>query len=45
MDCDLIIRKSFHCPYLVEIGFNADFLSRFKVINPGGLKFAERDRN
>ena len=38
MACDWKIMRSFHSPYLVEIGCNADFLSRFKVINPGGMK-------
>ena len=42
---DWLYMRSFHYPYLVGIGCNADFLSRFKVINPGGLKFAEPDRN
>ena len=45
MACDWLIMRSFHCPYLVGTGCNTDFLSRFKVIEPGGSKFAERDRN
>ena len=41
---DWVIMSSFHSPYLVGILCNAVFLSHFKVIDPGGLKFAERDR-
>ena len=39
-----VIMRSFHCLNLVGIGCNADFLSRFKVINPETLKFTERDK-
>ena len=42
--CDWVIIRSFHCPNLVGIGCNTDFLSRFKVINPETLKFTERDK-
>ena len=44
MASDWLNMRSFHCPYLEGIGCNADFLSRFTLINPGGLKFAERDK-
>ena len=44
MACDWLNMRSFHCPYLEGIGCNADFLSRFTLINPETLIFAERDK-
>ena len=43
MGCDWLNMRSFHCPYLEGIGCNADFLSRFTLINET-LIFAERDK-
>ena len=31
MGCNWLMIRSFHCPNLVRIGCNADFLSRFQV--------------
>ena len=44
MAYDWLNMRSFHCPYLEGIGCNADFLSQFTLIDPSGLKFAERDK-
>ena len=37
MDCNWLMMRSFHCPNLVRIGCNADFLSRFQVSDVSGM--------